>query len=354
MAVRLLSLVKWYIAKPLAPHLTLSPGRGDKSPLPGERVSGGHAAKRHAFWLLCLFLLLSPFAASAQESCKPTPDYKPIAQREGASVLLYKIKRCGYPVNYVFGTFHSDSPELTGIYQQATARLQHTQQLVLEVVLSDDVQAEVRRTLTTRSSEPNLSQRLEPELSAALHEKLMPRLSLTPAEVERHKPWAIAVLAQYPPPEGDGVVLDEKLQNYAQTWGLKVHGLETVAAQLSIFDRMPLPMQIDFLQSTIDDADDLDNQHHELKELYLKQDINAIQAMSDRLFGKLAKTYPDLSHYLQDRVLIRRNSQMVARMMPLMRTSSFIAVGALHLPGTDGILTQLEKRGFEIWPVKAD
>lgn len=300
-------------------------------------------------WLFLAWLLL-PITAQAENLCAPTPNYESITTR-APHALLYEIRRCGKPRSYVLGTFHSDSPEINPLYQLAISRLQHSKQLALEVVLTDDIREKVRRTLNTSSSVPNLSARIGKEKFKIVKDKLLPRLQMKLAEVERYKPWAVAVLSQYPKAEQDGVVLDEKLQHYAESWGMKVIGLETAPSQLAIFDRMKETLQMDFLNSTLEDADILDDQHTELKGYYLARDLGAIYDMSERLFTKMHERYPALSDYLKDQVLTRRNKSMTQRMLPLFQTSTFVAIGALHLPGPHGVLHQLEESGYEIWPV---
>jgi uncharacterized protein YbaP (TraB family) len=44
-----------------------------------------------------------------------------------------------------------------------------------------------------------------------------------------------------------------------------------------------------------------------------------------------------------------RNNKMFDRLLPLMRAeNSFIAVGALHLPGESGLLTRFSEAGFSV------
>ncbi|HEY7840695.1 MAG TPA: TraB/GumN family protein [Gammaproteobacteria bacterium] len=52
---------------------------------------------------------------------------------------------------------------------------------------------------------------------------------------------------------------------------------------------------------------------------------------------------------MTDRLLTGRNRIMVERMLPLVESGdAFVAVGAMHLPGADGILALLRERGFTI------
>jgi hypothetical protein len=51
----------------------------------------------------------------------------------------------------------------------------------------------------------------------------------------------------------------------------------------------------------------------------------------------------------KEALLDQRNHQMVERMMPLLeRGKAFVAVGAAHLPGDEGMLHLLEQRGYRI------
>ncbi len=51
-------------------------------------------------------------------------------------------------------------------------------------------------------------------------------------------------------------------------------------------------------------------------------------------------------------VVTKRNYRMFERMQPRLKESNtFIAVGALHLVGEQGLLRLLEKRGFKVRPI---
>ena len=51
-------------------------------------------------------------------------------------------------------------------------------------------------------------------------------------------------------------------------------------------------------------------------------------------------------------VVVNRNRRMLERIQPRLREgNAFIAVGALHLPGKDGLLTLLRNKGYRVSPV---
>jgi uncharacterized protein YbaP (TraB family) len=50
-----------------------------------------------------------------------------------------------------------------------------------------------------------------------------------------------------------------------------------------------------------------------------------------------------------ERLLFQRNRRMVERMaVRLAEGNAFIAIGALHLPGDQGVLALLEQQGYEV------
>src|SRR3546814_13356808 len=60
---------------------------------------------------------------------------------------------------------------------------------------------------------------------------------------------------------------------------------------------------------------------------------------------RLSHLGPALAQRHTDRLLNDRNRRMVERMVPYMeQRSAFVAVGALHLPGEQGILRPLEQQ----------
>jgi uncharacterized protein YbaP (TraB family) len=58
---------------------------------------------------------------------------------------------------------------------------------------------------------------------------------------------------------------------------------------------------------------------------------------------------PELVETFTTNLLDTRNTRMIERMQPqLAEGGAFVAVGALHLPGENGILKHLEDRGYRL------
>jgi uncharacterized protein YbaP (TraB family) len=83
-----------------------------------------------------------------------------------------------------------------------------------------------------------------------------------------------------------------------------------------------------------------------MKDAYLRRDIEHIFRMMR------AAERPDvraLREKIDKRLLDDRNRRMVERMLPRFDDGgAFIAIGAAHLPGENGVLALLEGRGYGV------
>jgi uncharacterized protein len=61
---------------------------------------------------------------------------------------------------------------------------------------------------------------------------------------------------------------------------------------------------------------------------------------------------PEISAYLENEVVNKRNQLMAERALPLLADgNAFIAVGSAHLPGEQGLVELLRKAGYEVTAV---
>lgn len=307
---------------------------------------------RTGLFYLLLFLAIVPLPTHARDICPPRSEhYIPINERLSRTIM-FRLCREGQKPAYILGTFHSDSPDITPIFRDAQRVLNQTDQLALELVMDDSIRAQARAHLLLPSDHPGLKSMLGADLFSRAVTAIGPLLRADADALNRFKPWALAILIQYPKPEADGIVLDERLQQAARRRGVEVIALETLQEQFSVFDSMSESDQIDFLRSSIADVDELEAMQEELKHHYIRRDLPAIKTMSDRLFADMADDYPALAAYLEAQILDARNALMAERLLPLLSRPTLAAVGALHLPGNTGVLALLEAEGYAIEPVE--
>ncbi|MGF1631752.1 MAG: TraB/GumN family protein [Kiloniellaceae bacterium] len=143
----------------------------------------------------------------------------------------------------------------------------------------------------------------------------------------------------------DAEVLDGWLQQRAYDEDKRVVGLETVEEGFVKYDTIPLEQQAALLTTM------LDNYHrHRAGAPVVQHYLDGDLAMLMAYWNEAVSWYPpEVGEMIDWRILTNRNHIMVERMLPLMREgSTFVAVGAGHLPGEEGILRLLEQEGYTV------
>lgn len=304
--------------------------------------------------LLLLLILITHawgFSATAftqEELCAEDSAYVPIVERLQPG-LLFRLEKCGMEPSHLFGTIHTDEPDLLDLNKAAVDALKQSRIALFELVQSDQLQQEVARYMIYPPQQRDgLSQAIGLELyeQALTHmQRLQP--DMPPAFFNRYRPWAAAILLQYPPQTGDGIVLDARFQQLATAQQIPIAGLETASEQFSFFRTLTIEEQRLMMADAVSRMDEIRQTNRELFKAYRQKDLLSINDIGETSFAALED--PVFAAKLKGFLIIERNRKMVVRMMPhLQKGHAFIAVGALHLPGNEGLLTQLEEKGFFI------
>ena len=296
-------------------------------------------------WLICL-----AFPAYAFDACAPdaAARYAPVAAQE-EKTLLFIAEKCGAAPSYVFGTIHSGDPGILHSAAAAFDRARRVRKALFEITAGGDVAAQAQQAMFFPPDDrTTLSSLIGGAYFDALSRKLRPH-GIDNERLERVRPWAAAIMLQLP--DGDeGAVMDDLLQREAGKAQVAVAGLETPKEQFAIFGDLPMAAQIAFLKDTLDNIDAVEDMNDQLTAYYLAHDLRAIAALGKDSFDELADK--KLAEHLKSALITERNRRMVRRMQPeLARGNILVAVGALHLPGEDGILRALEKAGYFITPL---
>ncbi len=257
--------------------------------------------------------------------------------------ILWQVSKSGQLPSFVLGTIHSDDPAVTALPAKVTSALQQSTSFSAELDLdmSKMLQAQMQMMLPENKTLQSVigAQRYNQCLS------LMSRYGVPEALLSKMKPWAVAAQLSMPKPQ-TGVFLDLQLFQMAQVQGKKTYGLETIAEQMSVFDGMTESQQLIMLDQAIKDHAHMPAKINKLIKLYVKRDLNGMKKFSDIEMEKIDSS---LSNLMEDKLINERNHRMVKRMQPqLAAGKAFIAVGALHLPGEQGILKLLQKQGYQL------
>ncbi len=143
--------------------------------------------------------------------------------------------------------------------------------------------------------------------------------------------------------DGNKEVLDLYLYNKAKDSNKKIIGIETVQEQLNALGTMLYKDQAQMLIEEIDSFNQNSVTGKQEVGYYLNQNLDSLAANDDET-QKPEKFYKAL--------VLDRNERMAKRIGEFIKKeSTFIAIGALHLPGEKGVIELLRKKGFQVEPV---
>lgn len=139
--------------------------------------------------------------------------------------------------------------------------------------------------------------------------------------------------------------MEELIMRESKQYNKEIKGLETTEFQASIFDSIPYAKQAKDLVNYIDSIDSYKQVTMEMVEVYRQQNL-------DRMDTLMHKSDPGMDEYM-DLLLYGRNRHWVAQMPDIMKQhSTLFAVGAGHLPGEQGVINLLRKKGYTVTPLK--
>jgi uncharacterized protein YbaP (TraB family) len=130
-----------------------------------------------------------------------------------------------------------------------------------------------------------------------------------------------------------------------------VKGLETLAEQLQAMADLPVDFHLKSLIETLELGDKMSDVVETMTDLYLSGDIGMTMPMLKTVSPEGGEEGGDYAAFEQ-RVILDRNKVMAERAAPILAGGNvFMAVGALHLPGNDGLVELLRRQGFTVTAV---
>lgn len=271
---------------------------------------------------------------------------------------FYQVSKAGKN-SWVFGTYHDAHPSVATIPEPVKDAIQQANRVLVEIT-DDETQAMSLSIMTDPTrifdfAAPPMSERLGPEMAKVL-EDLLPAYGLSMTEAERMRPWFLVMMLAQPPcalklmSEGQPV-LDAKIVAEAKANGVAVAGLETADEVLDAFVPDDPALELDMLRTTIATANEGEDYHATATRLYLAEDIQMIWEYAVHRTRQMlnAEETERMLKVFGDNLIVGRNLNW----MPQIKTAvdegqAVIAVGALHLPGEQGLLRLLEDAGYTV------
>jgi len=135
--------------------------------------------------------------------------------------------------------------------------------------------------------------------------------------------------------------LDIYFFNLAKKQNKIALGLESMEEQLSAFSSIPYKLQAKELLNAVENYSN--NDFSNLMNLYLEENLDEILTLQK------GEDNDKLNKIIIKELLNKRNVNLANRSIPLIeKASTFIAIGAAHLPGEDGVIEILRKKGYTV------
>jgi hypothetical protein len=304
-----------------------------------------------------------------EQLARTDPEKLAAARADAAAVpngsgLLWKVEKPGVSPSFLFGTMHVTDPRVTEMPEAARAAFDQAGTVVIETIeILDPAKAQAalltRPELTMFTDGTTLTSLLNEEETEIISAELS-RRGIPIALVSRMKPWMIAGLVALPACEmarkAEGVeFLDIKIATTARDQGKQLLGLESIGEQMEAMADLPIEFHIRGLVETIKLADLMPDIMATMTDLYLEGEI--AQIMPVVLAAGPEELEDDASGYaaFEERIVRMRNHVMAGRAAPILDAgNAFVAVGALHLPGKEGLVALLQDAGYTVTAIPAN
>ena len=270
---------------------------------------------------------------------------RPLAAQEKS--LLWQVSRDDNSI-FLLGSIHYLRKENYPLNQTILNALDASKRLVLEIDLNrTSTQSAQQATLEKAiyRDGTNLAQNVSPE-TYELASRRAVELGLDMRILNPMKPWFAALTMVAINLQRIGLDpkfgVDRHLAERAKSSGKPTSGLETLEAQLGIFDQLSNREQELMLRETVEEIERLNKEINAIVQSWLKGDENRLTTLL--LTGM--QEYPDL----YEKVLVERNRRWVTDIEKLVQQGSgaMVVVGAAHLVGKDSVVEMLKAKGYSV------
>jgi uncharacterized protein YbaP (TraB family) len=276
------------------------------------------------------------------------------APRDSGELMFWEVESAGSTTRvWLLGSIHVAAPEMQ-LDPRIVAAFEASDALVLEVDRDAADQAELQKLVSSRAVLPE-GQTVESVVPAETWQRLSGFLSshgMPPEHFQWYEPWFLLTLVTSVLFAESGAAfeagVDARLARMAGATK-EIRGLETVEFQLELLRQVPRRLVVRMLDEILADPERSVRQSALLIEAWELGDLGLLE---QAVLGE-TRDDPDLVDF-QERTFFARNRAMAERIDELLAaeseggTSWFVAVGAGHMAGSEGIPALLEARGHRV------
>lgn len=253
--------------------------------------------------------------------------------------LFWKLTSPSGQVSYLFGTMHTDDNRVTDFSSSVLDAMKNVDVFVME---------------TEPNADPAHFSLLDGTLKTSLSENELEKVKeladfhvMRTEQALKMKPWLLALVFSQSKPQTP-FAQDNLLMRSAEDFGKPVEGLETSEEHFGVIDSFTQEEQLTMLRTALKlTQEQKERDFEKLIYTYLDEDADALLRLDAEMTG--AQLPNTLWDKMRIKLLDERNLLMAKRAMRILESqSAFIAVGAAHLAGDDGLIAAFKKAGFQL------
>lgn len=293
---------------------------------------------------LFLFLNLTCILSQQTQAAPPAVTLdKPLNTNNS---LLWQISGNGLSKpSYLYGTIHMISQDDFFLGKNVSKKIQKSEELIMELDLNNiDVAAVTKSSVL--DSEKTIKNYMNDTDYNTLKTFMEDSIGIKKQTFElfysRLKPFYLEQLIFFKYLGQEKESYEENFKKIAEKKNIPQSGLETFEEQLLFLEDIPLEVQLKSMIKTIKEYSSETQKLDDLIEDYKTQNLTALtQSFSE-----------DEDPVWQEKLLNKRNNSWIPKLKTKMQSKAcFIAVGAGHLGGENGLINLLKKQGYTVEPV---
>lgn len=271
--------------------------------------------------------------------------------------LLWKVSDADNSV-YLLGSFHLLKPDDYPLSGDVNAAFAASRDVVFELPPAEMASPQLGVQMAQaalRTDGTTLDSQLPPATVRRLvawqtdHAAQLQANGLTPQALQGFEPWFVGLMVTITSMTGQGLDpalgLDQHFMAAAAAAGKPVDGFETGAQQIAFLDGMDAIEQMQFLAEALSPSDESGN---DVESLHASWRAGDDRTLFDGMGADMKARYPDL----YQRINVARNIAWLPKVEALLARPGtddiLVVVGALHLIGSDGIVSRLRAAGYHV------
>lgn len=241
------------------------------------------------------------------------------------------LKAENYPLAPAIEQAYSNSTTLVLEVDMGEMMSPQTQQLILEKAMLK--QPDTLKTI------------LEPEIYNSL-EELASEAGLPLAAMQQFKPWfatmTITLLKMQKMGLDENLGLDRYFYNKALKDEKAVKGLESIDFQIALLDSLSDENPNDFVTRSITELAQIEDDLNTLLKAWETGDFQTLETLINKSFEDFPGQF--------DKFITARNKAWIRPLSGMLNSGDthMVVVGAGHLPGEEGVIKLLKKKGYSV------